>query len=51
MNVAVPAASSVHHFRSILVAFPARAVLYQRSQWTIVSSGLRRAGLKSVPSV
>ena len=51
MNVAVQAASSVHHFLSIVLAFPVRAVLYQRSQWTIVSSGFRRAGLKSVPSV
>jgi hypothetical protein len=51
MNVAVQAASSVHHSRSILVAFPVGPVLYQRSQWTIVSSGLRRAGLKSFPIV
>ena len=29
----------------------ALAVLYQRSQCTIVSSGLRAAGLKSVPMV
>ena len=51
MNVAVHAASSVHHLRSILLAFSLSAVLYQRSQCAIVSSGLRRAGLKSVPSV
>ena len=51
MNVAVHAASSVHHLRSILVAFPVCAVLYQASQWAIVSSGLRRAGLNSVPRV
>jgi len=29
MNVAAQAASNVHHFRSIVVAFPVRAVLYQ----------------------
>ena len=51
MNVAVQAASNVHHFRSILLAFPVTAVLYQRPQCTIVSSGLRRPGLKSVPIV
>jgi hypothetical protein len=51
MNVAVQAASSVHHFRSIVVAFPVRALLYQLSQCASVSSGLRRAGLKSVPIV
>lgn len=51
MNVAVQAASSVHHFRSTLPAFPVRSLLYQRSQCTIVSSGLRRAGRKSVPTV
>jgi hypothetical protein len=51
MNVAVQAARSAHHFRCMFLAFPVPAVLYQRSQWTIVSTGLRRAGLKSVPSV
>ena len=45
------ATSSVHHFLSILLAFPVPAILYQRFQWTIVSSGFRLAGLKSVPSV
>lgn len=51
MNVAVQAASRVHHFRSILVAFPVRAVPYQPSQCAIVSSGLRLAGLNSSPIV
>jgi hypothetical protein len=51
MNVAVHAASSVHHFRSIPVAFPVGRVLYQVSQCAMVSSGLRRAGRKSLPTV